>query len=108
MTITCDQCGKVWPLVNVWPIHCSCGNRVGLDRVSQNKPTERKPRPVRKLIKLPCIHRREPLRKLNCGCEGNSTVYRCELRGECLIRPLKASTFCGPTCDDCSYRRDDG
>jgi hypothetical protein len=55
--------------------------------------------------KLPCIHRGAPIRKLDCGCEGNSILYRCELRGECLLRPLPASTFRGATCDACDARQ---
>jgi hypothetical protein len=103
--ITCEQCGRAWPLVDVWPIHCTCRNRVGLDRVAENKPIVRTPREVRRAVKLPCIHRGAPIRKLDCGCEGNSILYRCELRGECLLRPLPASTFRGATCDACDVRQ---
>ena len=106
MTIACEKCGKVWPLVDVWPIHCTCRNRVGLDRVGENKPVERKPRAVRP-IEFPCRHRGEVLRWLDCGCAGDSRVFACSVFGECAIRKLKPGIGPDATCNLCESR-DDG
>ena len=105
--ITCEKCGKVWPLVDVWPIHCTCRNRVGLDRVGENKPITRTPREVRRSVKLPCLHRGEAIRKLDCGCAGDSRVFACSVFGECAIRKLKPGIGPDATCNICESR-DDG
>ena len=101
--ITCDKCGRQYPPVRVWPIHCSCKNRIGLDRIGENKPVERKPRTPGS-VEFPCTHRGEVLRKLDCGCAGDSRVFACGIFGECQIRRLKPGLGPEATCNFCESR----
>lgn len=104
--ITCDKCGRGYDLVDVWPIHCICKNRIGLDRIGENKPTAKRPRPPGK-VEFPCTHRGGIIRKIDCGCAGDSRVFACAIFGECMIRRLKPGQGPHATCNICE-RRDDG
>jgi hypothetical protein len=109
--LVCSKCQRSHSKPNVWPLVCRCGNRIGGGYVGPIKPTKHHPKSAKyvhraKPPELPCLHRGDVIRKLDCGCEGNSTLYRCDVRGECLLRPLPASTFRGATCDACDVRSD--
>lgn len=53
---------------------------------------------------MPCIHRGKNLVSLDCGCEGDSTVYACGVHGECMIRKLKPTLGPDCTCNLCEDR----
>ncbi len=108
--IDCTKCQRRHTEPRVWPLICRCGARLGGGYVDDPAPV-RKASSARFLRvipppELPCVHRGDELRRLDCGCEGNSTLYRCAVKGQCLLRPLPASTFRGATCDGCDARRD--
>ena len=101
-TFVCPAC-SLQAIVGDGPrVRCSCGEW-------SETSGESVPRLVAARVKppdLPCLHRGESIRKLDCGCEGNSTLYQCGINGQCLIRPLPASTFRGATCEGCDVRAD--
>jgi hypothetical protein len=105
------RCGRRHSEPRVWPLVCRCGCRIGGEYAEPIAPPRHHAKSIRhvprvKPPELPCLQRGEPIRKLDCGCEGNSTLYRCGINGECLLRPLPASTFRGATCDACDVRQD--
>lgn len=102
--IVCDQCGRHHEPVRVWPIHCACRNRIGLDRIHENQLSERRPQRARRPVEFPCLHRGEVLRKLDCGCAGDSRVFACAVYGECAIRKLKPGIGPEATCNVCESR----
>lgn len=109
--ITCCKCDRSHSEPRVWPLVCRCGNRIGGEYAAPIATAKHHPRSVRHVPRvnppdLPCIHRGGAIRKLDCGCEGNSTLYRCGVNGDCLIRPLPASAYRGATCDSCDVRQD--
>lgn len=109
--LICCKCQRSHSEPRVWPLICRCGNRIGGEYVGPIAPPRHHAKSIRHVPRvkppdLPCLHRGDEIRRLDCGCEGNSTLYRCAVRGQCLIRPLPASTFRGATCDGCDVRRD--
>ena len=109
--LICCKCQRSHSKPRVWPLVCRCGNRIGGEYAEPVAPPAHHQRSIRHVPRvkppdLPCLHRGEAIRKLDCGCEGNSTLYRCGVNGECLIRPLPASTFRGQACDGCDARQD--
>ena len=77
-----------------------------MDRIGENKTVERRPSLARP-VEFPCLHRGEVLRKLDCGCAGDSRVFACSVFGECAIRKLKPGIGPDATCNICESR-DDG
>lgn len=106
--VTCIKCNRSHAEPRVWPLVCRCGNRIGGEYVvAKPRPkTGRISQPVRKVAPpdLPCIHRGQSLRKLDCGCEGNSNVYACGIHGECMVRRLKPAAGPDATCNICDDR----
>jgi hypothetical protein len=116
--INCNECGREYPPVTIWPIHCCCTNRIREDGTQLGKRVLKSPRPKdekavpvgdkRAAAKYPCTNRGDVVRMSDCGCDGNRRVYACGIGGECMIRQLPRSTFAGRFCETCSDRRDDG
>jgi len=99
----CPRCGRSG-FVTPPKVRCSCGLVCADECFTANTdPSVTSPA---RAPELPCLHRGQPVRKLDCGCEGNATVYVCGVRDQCLLRPLPISTFRGATCDGCDVRRD--
>ena len=103
MLFKCPKCSR-GGFVSPPKVRCSCGFVCAGECFDAN--TDPSVTASRQPPDLPCIHRGEAIRKLDCGCEGNSTLYACGINGQCLIRPLPASTFRGATCEGCDVRAD--
>lgn len=101
-TFVCPACGLRAVVGDGPRVRCSCGQ--WSETIGEDVPTLVS-HPV-SAPDLPCLHRGQPVRKLECGCEGNTTVYACGVRDQCLLRPLPSSTFRGATCDACPDRVD--
>ncbi len=102
MLFRCPNC-KRRGFVSKFPrVRCSCGHLCQGECFDANTdPSVSKDQPV---PELPCLHRGLPIKRIDCGCEGNRTLYQCETYGQCLIRPLPASTFRGMSCEACLDR----
>lgn len=102
MLFRCPKCKRSGHVGEFPRVRCSCGFVCEGECFDKNTdPSVSKDQPV---PDLPCLNRGLPIRKIDCGCEGNRTLYQCETHGQCLIRPLPASTFRGMTCEACSDR----
>lgn len=92
---SCQNCGKNFKLANPQPkIVCSCGSQ-------SIEPAEKQDdHPI------PCIHRGEAIRELDCNCVGKPKVYECSIHSECLSRNVshkKAVPFI--KCPKCPNRQ---
>ena len=95
------------------PFYCPCGAR--LDEITYlaaepyAAPISRRSITDRPAPDLPCYHRGQELREINCGCSGKPKVYSCDLHGEAYLRKLpkmKPEMIAGCTmCLDCDDRR---
>jgi hypothetical protein len=84
-------------------VRCSCGYRCNAACLESNAVDVEIERTSR-LSDYPCIHRGQPLRVLDCGCAGDSTVYSCRVHGECMTRRLKPAMGPEATCNGCEDR----
>lgn len=107
---SCPSCHRRYGLkVKVLPFFCPCGARLDEITYLAANPYER-PLPIaRPTQDLPCHHRGETLREINCGCSGKPKIYACNLHGECYLRKLpkmpRSEIEGKQMCLDCDDRR---
>ena len=85
-------------------VRCSCGKIYTGDELAA--ACDAAALQAAKAIELPCIYRGPEIRKIDCGCEGNAMLYKCQRHERCLVRPLLKSTYRGQTCEACGDRVD--
>lgn len=84
----CPSCLREFKLhVKVLPFYCPCGARLDEIKYLAVNPYEPPFQPKPK-VDLPCIHRGDKLREINCGCSGKQYIYSCAKHGECFLRKL--------------------
>jgi len=71
------RCGVKLPIAPVYPVRCPCGLVDHGDWVDDSGDLFR------------CVHRGEVAGEIDCGCEGDLRVFRCEVFGYCTLRSLK-------------------
>ncbi len=107
---SCPSCHRRYGLkVKVLPFFCPCGARLDEITYLSANPYQQ-PLPIaRPTQDLPCHHRGQALREINCGCSGKPKIYACDLHGEAYLRKLpkmKPDMIAGCTmCLDCDDRR---
>jgi len=103
--ICCAKCKRTYMVetIRAWPIHCRCGSKLQANGFTLTAPV--RPAPV-KLPTFPCSKRGQALETLDCGCDGDSTVYACKEFGACMIRKLKPGLGPDTTCNLCEVRDD--
>jgi hypothetical protein len=105
MFFQCPRCKQRFRgPVKVLPFFCSCGLKQETITYLSGYTQQRE---VHSVDDLPCQHRGEPLREINCGCSGKPKIYQCKKHGESYLRKLpkmtaemvQGCTMC-LTCDD--------
>lgn len=91
-TVTCEACNRSLPGITQFPVRCVCGNKIAGG--------------VATICYEGCRHRGLPIRKHNCGCAGNTTIYACDIHGECMERKLKPNMPVDQFCNVCDDRDD--
>jgi hypothetical protein len=86
MTIKCE-CGQLYNKPKVWPIRCKCARIIYEkdEKIEEFIPKTLTPN-------CECIHRGDPVAIVDCGCKGNTNVYKCTIYELCMIRKLKPAT----------------
>jgi hypothetical protein len=91
----CPDCGRQYRGARILPIRCICGVRFG----DPAKSLPYSPDP------FACVHRGPQVGRLDCGCQGNTSIYSCGVHGECMIRRLKPGKGPAATCNFCDDRQ---
>ena len=99
-TFKCPGCGITATVGDHPRVRCSCGMRS--ETSGETAVISVAIRSTKQ--ELPCVHRGESLRAIDCACMGDSTVYRCGIHGECMIRRLKPASGPDATCNVCEDR----
>lgn len=92
--IKCDNCNHIYQKPRIWPIKCSCGQNIQENGtyIIAEAPKIKIPEikfDISKEHDYSCIYRKEKIGKIDCGCQGDSSVYQCEIFEYCSIRKLK-------------------
>jgi len=96
----CD-CGRYLASAKARQMRCRCGCVVSVEpALATGRPVET----GRQNHALPCAHRGPQVGRLDCGCQGNTSIYFCGVHGQCMIRRLKPGKGPAATCNFCADR----
>jgi hypothetical protein len=86
----CPKCFRLFRKTPfIYPVFCSCGRKI--TAIAEMIDVEMYA-PLAVVDDLPCQHRGEAIREINCGCSGKPKIYQCKKHGEAYLRKLPKMT----------------